>query len=191
MKKFSKLLVLTMLISFGALSQSKLPPLDKSPMDMSYLPVNYPIMKIQNIAQNKPTEPLIARLIYSRPQKNGRIVFGELVEYGQVWRLGANEATELELNRDVKVAGNKVKRGRYTMYAIPFTDKWTIILNKETDIWGAFQYDQKKDILRVDVRTEKQDEITEAFTITFEKATGGGNMILAWDDVKTILPFSY
>jgi hypothetical protein len=148
-------------------------------------------MKIQNIAQNKPTEPLIARLIYSRPQKNGRIVFGELVEYGQVWRLGANEATELELNRDVKVAGNKVKRGRYTMYAIPFTDKWTIILNKETDIWGAFQYDQKKDILRVDVRTEKQDEITEAFTITFEKATGGGNMILAWDDVKTILPFSY
>ena len=77
------------------------------------------------------------------------------------------------------------------MYAIPFTDKWTIILNKETDIWGAFQYDQKKDILRVDVRTEKQDEITEAFTITFEKATGGGNMILAWDDVKTVLPFSY
>jgi hypothetical protein len=191
MKKFSELLVLIMLLSFGALSQSKLPPLDKSPMDMSYLPVNYPIMKIQNIAQNKPTEPLIARIIYSRPQKNGRVVFGELVEYGQVWRLGANEATELELNKDVKIAGNKIKKGRYTMYAIPFIDKWTIILNKETDIWGAFQYDQKKDILRIDVRTEKQDEITEAFTITFEKATGGANMILAWDDVKTVLPFSY
>ncbi len=61
-------------------------------MDMSYYPVNYPILKIQD----KVTEPLVMRVIYSRPQLNGRKIFGELQAYGQVWRLGANEATEIE-----------------------------------------------------------------------------------------------
>src|SRR4051812_36369771 len=72
-------------------AQTKLPPVDKSPMDMSYYPNSYPVLKIQD----KITEPLVARVIYSRPQKNGRTIFGELLEYGQVWRLGANEASEI------------------------------------------------------------------------------------------------
>src|SRR5829696_148421 len=75
----------------------KLPQLDKSPMDMAYYPANYPVLKIQD----KATEPLIARIIYSRPQKSNRTVFGELVEYNQVWRMGANDATEIEFYRDV------------------------------------------------------------------------------------------
>jgi len=74
------------------LNSSNLAPLDKSPMDMSYYPVGYPILKIQD----KATEPMVMRLIYSRPQLNGRKIFGELQEYGKVWRLGANEATEIE-----------------------------------------------------------------------------------------------
>src|SRR3989337_2091062 len=82
----------------GAVAQStaSLPPVDKSPLDICYYPNNYPVLKIQN----KATEPLAARILYSRPQKNGRPVYGELVEYGKVWRLGANEATELELYKD-------------------------------------------------------------------------------------------
>src|SRR4051794_13928524 len=75
----------------------KIPQLDKSPMDMAYYPDNYPVLKIQD----KATEPLVARVIYSRPQKDGRTIFGGLVEYGTVWRLGANEATEIELYKDV------------------------------------------------------------------------------------------
>src|ERR1700733_15232085 len=63
--------------------------MDSSPMDMSYYPVNYPVLKIQD----KSNKPLIARVVYSRPQKKGRALFGELVKYGEVWRLGANEAT--------------------------------------------------------------------------------------------------
>jgi Protein of unknown function (DUF2911) len=81
-----------LLLSTAVSSQSKLPALDKSPMDMSYYPAGYPLLKIQD----KATEPLVARVLYSRPQKNGRSVFGELLEYGKIWRLGANEATELE-----------------------------------------------------------------------------------------------
>lgn len=178
-------LALTIVIA-TANAQFKAPALDKSPMDMSYYPANFPILKIQN----KATEPLVARVLYSRPQKNGRNVFGELIEYGKVWRLGANEATEIELYKDVKIDNTRLKKGRYSIYAIPYQDKWTIIFNKETDIWGAFQYDDKKDVLRTDVKVEKQQEPIEAFTLVFDKIDSGANMIMAWDDVKTTLPIT-
>ena len=187
MTRFSVLLLALLCSISMCIGQSKLPPLDKSPMDMSYYPVNYPILKIQN----KATEPLVARVVYSRPQKNGRTVYGELVEYGKVWRLGANEATEIEFYKDVKVGANKVKKGRYTLYAIPQSETWTIIFNKETDIWGAFQYDAKKDAFRIDVKTEKLQELVEPFTMVFEKAPGGANLIMAWDDVKVTLPLGF
>jgi hypothetical protein len=187
MKQMVAFFICSISICIGAMAQSTMPPMDKSPMDMSYYPVNYPVLKIQN----KVTEPLVARIIYSRPQKNGRTVYGELVEYGKVWRLGANEATELELYKDVKIGTNKVKKGRYTIYAIPQPDKWTIILNKETDIWGAFQYDEKKDILRTDIAIEKQQEPFETFSMVFEKISGGANLVITWDDVKANVPFTF
>src|SRR5215213_5445475 len=119
-------------ITFVATAQTQVPPslkppaLDKSPMDMAYFPNNYPVLKIQD----KATEPLIARVIYSRPQKDNRIIFGDLIEYNTVWRMGANEATEIEFFKDVKIANKKIPKGRYTIYAIPTEAQWTIILNK-------------------------------------------------------------
>ena len=187
MKQLTLLFFFLAVLMIQSDAQLKNFPLDKSPMDMSYYPVNYPILKIQN----KATEPLIARVTYSRPQKNGRVVYGELVEYGKVWRLGANEATEIELFKDVKIGNGKVKKGKYTMYAIPYPEKWTLIMNKETDIWGAFQYDSTKDVLRVDLKTEKIQENVEAFTMIFEKIGGGANLIMAWDDTKVILPIYF
>ncbi|HEX9514307.1 MAG TPA: DUF2911 domain-containing protein [Puia sp.] len=168
-------------------AQSKSPTMDKSPLDISYYPVDYPVLKIQD----KVSEPLVARVLYSRPQKNGRKLFGELVGYGQVWRLGANEATEIEFFRDIKVAGNKVKKGRYTLYALVDSDKWTIILNKETDTWGAFKYDMSKDLLRIPVPVEKQTAITEVLSIAFEKSGKGANLVMNWDDVLVKLPITW
>jgi hypothetical protein len=188
MKHVTTLVFLFVFCVSGAMAQFRPTSVDKSPMDMAYYPVNYPVQKIQN----KVTEPLLARVIYSRPLKNGRSVFGELVEYNQIWRLGANEATEIELYKDVKFnADNKLKKGRYTMYAIPYQDKWTVIFNKETDIWGAFQYDPKKDVLRIDVPTQKPAEAVEAFTMQFEKDTNGINLIIVWDNVKAAIPFNF
>ena len=152
MRQMIVVLICVSALGFSTLAQTKLAPVDKSPLDICYYPNNFPVLKIQN----KATEPCAARIIYSRPQKNGRQVYGELVEFGKVWRLGANEATELELYKDAKIGENKVKKGRYTIYAIPYPDKWTIILNKETDIWGAFQYDEKKDIMRTTIPVEKK-----------------------------------
>ncbi|MBS1660258.1 MAG: DUF2911 domain-containing protein [Bacteroidetes bacterium] len=170
-----------------AQSTSGTSSLDNSPLDMSYYPVDYPVLKIQD----KVNEPLIARVVYSRPQKRGRKLFGELVTYGQVWRLGANEATEVEFFKDVKVDGKNLKKGRYTLYALVDTDKWTLIFNKETDTWGAFKYSPSKDVLRSSVPVEKQTEVTEAFSIAFQKAGKGANLVFSWDDVLVKLPISW
>lgn len=181
-------LISVVVISFNTiLAQSKLPPIDKSPMDMSYYPNNYPVLKIQD----KITEPLIARVIYSRPQKNGRVIFGDLLEYGKVWRMGANEATELEFFQNVKINNTKIKKGRYTIYCIPYDNKWTVILNKDTDTWGSFKYDVKKDILRMDIPLQKLSETVESFTMYFEKASPGANIIITWDNIKLSVPIVF
>lgn len=187
MKKSFLLIILTLSLSISLIAQNSFTPIDKSPMDMIYYPTNFPILKIQN----KVTEPLAARIIYSRPQKNGRKVFGELVELGKIWRLGANEATELELFKEAKIGNAKVKKGKYTLYAIPNIDKWTLIINKEIDVWGAFIYNPSKDVLRVDVKTEKTSELIEAFSMNFEKVPTGINLVIGWDDVIAKLPITF
>jgi hypothetical protein len=160
---------------------------DTSPLDISYYPVDYPVLKIED----KVNEPPVARVVYSRPQKRGRKLFGDLVTYGQVWRLGANEATEIEFFRDVKIDNKQVRKGRYTLYALVNQDNWTLIFNKETDTWGAFRYDSSKDVLRTIVRVEKKSDITEAFSIAFEKAARGADLIISWDDVLVRLPITW
>ena len=164
----------------------KLPEVDKSPLDVSYYPANYPVLKIQN----KATEQPVARVIYSRPQKQGRKVFGELVEYGKVWRLGANEATEIEFYKEVKIGGKKIIKGRYTLYALVNENTWTMILNKDTDTWGAFKYDSKKDVARTDVPVQKSDETVESMSMWFEKTTSGISLVIAWEHVKVSLPIT-
>jgi hypothetical protein len=165
----------------------KQPPLDKSPMDMAYYPTDYPMLK----TQNKVTQPPVARVIYSRPQKEGRVIFGDLIEYDKVWRLGANEATEIEFYRDITIAGKKITRGRYTLYAIPSTTTWTLILNKDTDTWGAFVYDQKKDILRTEVPVQVLPAVVEVFSMNFIRTDKGANLVIAWENVSTSLSLEF
>ena len=186
MRNISILICLLFSFSFSFSQSSRPPEIDKSPMDVSYYPNNYPILKIQN----KATEPLVARILYSRPQKQGRKVFGELVEYGKVWRLGANEATEIEFYKDVKIGGKKVPKGRYTLYGIVSENVWTMIINKDTDTWGAFKYDSKKDVLRTDVPAQKTDEVVESMSMFFEKSASGISLIIAWEQMKVALPIT-
>lgn len=187
MKKLSLVVISMFSFCMATFAQAKLPPVDKSPLDMSYYPNAYPVLKIQD----KISEPLIARVIFSRPQKNGRTIFGELLEYGQVWRLGANEATEIEFFQPVKIGFSKIKKGRYTMYCIPYADKWTLIINKETDTWGSFKYDANKDVVRVDVPVLKQADMLDSFVIVFDKTNTGAGLTIAWDNFRVILPIIF
>jgi hypothetical protein len=180
-------LIIFFLMSSATRAQLVLPDVDRSPMDMSYYPDGYPVLKIQD----KVKEPPVARVIYSRPQKSGRVIFGDLIEYGKVWRLGANEATEIEFFRNVRINNVSVKKGRYTLYAIPYPDKWTMILNKETDLWGSFRYDIKKDIARIDVPAIKRSPLTEYFAMAFEKTTAGFALLISWDDIIVNMPIAF
>lgn len=178
--------IITAFLFTAAVAQSNLPAIDKSPMDMCYYPDNYPVLKIQD----KVSEPLVARVVYSRPKKEGRAIFGGLVEYGKVWRLGANEATEIEFYKPVNIGGKKVAKGRYTLYAIANDSTWTFIVNKETDIWGSFRYDEAKDVVRTDVPVEKITEPVESLAMAFEKANGNINLIVIWENIKAALPIT-
>ena len=162
----------------------KAPPMDKSPLDLAYFPADYPMLKTQNKVSQVP----MMRVIYSRPQVDNRVIFGDLVEYDKVWRLGANESTEIELFRDAVIGGKKIAKGRYTIYAIPTESKWTIILNRDTDSWGAFVYDPKKDILRTDVPVQNLSEKVEDFSMYFNKTSTGASLVIAWDMVSVTLP---
>lgn len=184
---------LAFLFCFSAFGQvtisnkTKASPLDQSPLDMAYYPADYTVLK----SQDKMKDPPVARAIFSRPQKNKRVIFGELIEYGVIWRLGANEATELEFFRDVKLGGKKIAKGRYTIYAIPQATEWTIIINKDTDVWGAFKYDPKKDVGRLNVPVVKTTENVEVFTMGFAKNGNGLTLNIAWDDTAVAIPFTF
>jgi hypothetical protein len=105
-----------------------------------------------------------------------------------MWRLGANEATEIETFRTLKIGGKILAKGRYTVYCLPAENKWTIIINKDNFCWGNFTYDIKKDLIRTDIDLEKNTEAVEAFTMYFDDTKNGANLIFLWDDIKTSLP---
>ena len=184
-----RITLLTLLIASVLVSRSQtsnLPPVDKSPMDMSYYPNGYPVLKIQD----KLTEPLIARVIFSRPQKNGRTIFGDLLEYGQVWRLGANEASEIEFFQNVTIQSKKVNAGRYIIYCIPNENKWTIILNNDLYTWGL-KIDSTKDLMQFDIPIKKTSTDFEYFTMVFQPITSGAELVMAWDDTEGRLPINF
>ena len=167
-------------------AQEFVPVADVSPMDVSYFPENYPLLKIKE----KAYEPLTARVIYSRPQKKERVLFGDLLPYGRLWRMGANEATEVEFYENVSIGKTKVKKGRYTLYCIPNEDSWTVIFNKDLDTWGSFGYNEKLDVVRLDVPVEKLPNVQEYFTMFFKADKKNALLIAEWDQVKVSIPIT-
>jgi len=155
-------------------------------MDMSYYPVDYPKLKMSGNVK----EPLIARVIYSRPQKDNRVIFGDLIKYGSVWRLGANEASEIEFFKDVIINNQKVQKGRYILYCIPYENKWTLVLNNDLFTWGL-KIDTSKDAYKFTIPIAKTRFPYEVFTMEFEKADKGAQLNMEWDSVKAALPIKW
>ena len=163
---------------------------DQSPMDMAWCPSGYPVEKMKG----NDSLHLIGRVIYSRPHKKGRQIFGEdsnsLCAYGKPWRLGANEATELDLVENVSIAGKNISKGMYIMYCIPQVDHWTIVLNSDLYTWGL-HINSAKDIFRTDIPVMQQSPALEDFTMVFNETPTGAELVMAWDNVKTVLPITY
>ena len=147
---------------------------DVAPVDIAYL------------REAKNETPLV-RVVYSRPEKEAPKVFGEQVPFGEIWRTGANEATEVKFYNDVSFGDKLVKAGTYVMHTIPGEKEWTIILNSNTDTWGAFFYDPSKDVLRIKVPSSEADQI-DIFSIAFKKSFKENYMVLAWDTTRVNIP---
>lgn len=117
---------------------------------------------------------------YAAPEVRNRKVFGQLVPYGKLWRTGANEATTIEVSGKIAIDGKELDEGKYALFTIPGENEWTVIFNSEYDQWGAYNYDGKKDVLRVMVTPEKSGfhEIME-----FE-ITENGKLYLYWENIR-------
>jgi Protein of unknown function (DUF2911) len=134
-------------------------------------------------------------LTYHRPYKKGRLIFGEkaagaLVPFGQYWRLGANESTEITFPRKVSFAGKPALAGTYRMYAIPGPQTWQVVLNSELGKWGAFEPDRSKDVLVVEVPAEAAAGETEQFTISAAAAPPGAQLEFLWDKTAVHVPIA-
>ncbi|NBA89037.1 DUF2911 domain-containing protein [Emticicia sp. CRIBPO] len=121
---------------------------------------------------------------YSSPFVKGRKIWGELVPYGKVWRAGADNATTFETDKAITVEGKTLAAGKYGFFVIPAEGEWTVIFNSVPDQWGAFKYDQSKDVLRVNVKPKKAASSAES--LAYHVSDKGFD--LAWENV--VVPVS-
>jgi hypothetical protein len=131
------------------------------------------------------------KVVYSQPQKRGREIFGGIVPFGEVWRTGANEATEITITKDILFNSTLIKAGTYSLFTIPDRVKWTIILNSETGLWGSYNYNSRLDVVRFDVPVQNLDTPYEPFTMMFEQVNDKASLILMWDKTKVAIPIKF
>ena len=121
---------------------------------------------------------------YSVPSMKGRVIFGKLVPYGEVWRAGANEATTFVTDVDLSVGGKAVPAGSYTIFAVPEEAKWTLIISKATGEWGTDYPGADKDLARVEMKVARTAAPVEDFTIAFAKSGDGCVMNVEWENTR-------
>lgn len=131
------------------------------------------------------------KVMYSRPQMKGREIFGDLVPYDRLWRTGANKATSIEFSTDVQFNKMPVKAGTYSLITIPSEGKWTIILNRETEMWGVGSYDEGKDVLRTMISAKELPYSVETFTIEIENIEANkAELAIKWEQTAVNIPIS-
>ncbi len=180
MKKsyYSTIFVLLFTILFATESHSQgFKEIDDVPHDIAYYRLN------------RITPPLI-KVLYGRPQKNGEIIFGNLVPYGKIWRTGANEATEIKFYQDVQFGDTKVAAGTYVLLTIPGENEWEVILSSKLDVLGAFQYNPTFDVARVTVKVSNAETL-ESFSIAFKSLENTVQMVLGWDNTRVKVPLHF
>lgn len=131
------------------------------------------------------------KVVYSQPHKRGREIFGKLVPFDQVWRTGANEATEITTTKNIQINGSLLKAGTYSLFTIPQKEKWTIIINSELGLWGAYNYNTKLDVMRFDVPATAINTVYESFTMEFDHRNEVADLLLYWDKTKVSVPIKF
>ncbi len=158
-------------------------PIDVSPMDITHYPAKSAYTNYLEGDEKNMKHQITVQ--YSRPAKKGRDIFGELLKEGDIWRIGANESTEITFMQNVMISGIEIPRGRYAMYAELHTDKWELIFSKDLPSWGNVNRDMVQDFARVSIPVTQEDEVVENLSIVLEDGdTGMVNMVIAWDTTR-------
>ncbi len=149
--------------------------LDDNPHDISYY------------RESRAMPPLV-KVIYGRPTLKKEKAFGNQVPFNELWRTGANEATEVTFFQDIIFGDQLVKAGTYVLLTIPGEKEWEVILNKNLDVWGAFQYDPKANIATINVPVNKAERL-QVFSIAFKRIIHNEiQMVLGWDSTRVKIP---
>lgn len=172
-----KLVVLSAVFALvcGSAVSAQFSGLDKSPADIASYPAG---------GQNPDK---LVKIVYGRPQLKGRAL-AELAPNGQVWRTGANEASEITFYKDVKFGGKTIKAGTYSLFTIPSEKEWTVILNKNLNQWGAYSYDPSADVARVQGAVSTGDTSLEEFSIGYQQAESAVHLMMGWGTVRVAIP---
>lgn len=141
------------------------------------------------------SESLNLKIVYSRPYKKGRVIFGPkeagaIQPYGVYWRMGANDATTIEVSSDITFAGKPLKAGKYSIYAYPGESEWKININSESNRWALSEPAHKNDVLTVMVPVTYSNKVIDQFTIMFEPTNSGVDMALRWDTSVIRIPIN-
>lgn len=125
---------------------------------------------------------------YNQPSLRNRKLGTDLAPYGKVWRTGADSTTKITFTKDVQFGGKDVKAGTYALFTIPTEKEWTVILNNDWQKWGAYSYDQTKDLVRVNVPAKKAPKTEEKFTIKVDDKSNNADLVMMWGDVMVAVP---
>ncbi|MFQ3239405.1 MAG: hypothetical protein ACI9NI_001711 [Olleya marilimosa] len=187
MKKL--LFIIAVVLTATTVNAQEFAKMDKSPMDRAYYPENAPKRAFEKDATKQATmEPQI-RVTYSRPAKKGRDIFGGLLKFGEAWRVGANESTEILFLNDVTVGGKQIKAGRYSIIIIPTANEWTLKLNTGLDGWGNYGYVDSKDVASISVPVAKSETEIENLSIALYKASEDTvHLKIGWDTTFAEFP---
>ena len=129
-------------------------------------------------------------MYYHSPAVRERVIWGGLVPFGEVWVTGAHSATNMEFSKAIKIAGTTIPKGKYAFFTIPGQDHWALILNKNWEQHLTDDYDQKEDVIRIEVTPETEKPLTERLTYTIEdKRDGSGTIHMSWEKLSVSLPF--
>jgi len=123
-------------------------------------------------------------LNYGSPSVKERTIWGDLVPYDKVWRTGADEATTIEISENLLIEGQELAAGKYGLFTVPGKDKWTVVFNSVSDQWGAYSYDQSKDVLRVEVTPKESSEFSEQLTFKVKEKDGSGKVAMMWENLS-------
>ena len=150
-------------------------------------------LNLNLIAQERRSSPLslattrykdtYVKIVYSQPQKKGRDIFGQFFPFGEVWRTGANEATEMTVTTDIMIDSQQLKAGTYSIFTIPNENAWTIIINADLGLWGSYNYNPKRDVLRIQAPVRLQPET--------EPRNNVADWYMQWDKTKVTVPIQF